>query len=94
MKLYVGNLSYKLTEEDLHQVFKDFGTVNSVKIMTDRDTGRPKGFGFVEMENQGEAEAAIKELNGKTIDSRALTVNEARPKAPNPKFGNSNNKRW
>ncbi len=80
MNIYVGNLSYKVTEEDLQQAFQGFGQVGSAKIITDMATGRSKGFGFVEMPNSEEAEAAIQDLNGKEIKGRAITVSQARPK--------------
>jgi RNA recognition motif-containing protein len=79
-KLYVGNLSYGTTDSDLQQLFGEHGTVQSAQVIMDRDTGRSKGFGFVEMGSDQEAQAAIAALNGKEIDGRALTVNEARPK--------------
>ena len=78
MNIYVGNLSYELTEDDLKQAFGEFGTVASVKIIMDRYTGRSKGFGFVEMANAEEANAAITAINGVEIDGRTLTVSEAR----------------
>ena len=77
-KMYVGNLSYSMTDADLSELFSTFGTVRSAKIIQDRETNRSKGFGFVEMETVGDAEAAIEALNGKDINGRALTVNEAR----------------
>ena len=80
MKLYVGNLSYDITEEDLKQQFAEYGEVDSVSIITDRDSGRPKGFAFVEMSSKTEAEAAISGLNGKMLNERTIVVNEARPK--------------
>lgn len=80
-KLFVGNFSFDTTEADLRQWFEPHGAVDSASVVTDRDTGRSRGFGFVEMANNGEAEAAIAALNGKEIGGRALTVNEARPKA-------------
>ena len=79
-KLYVGNLSYGATEGTIRSLFESHGTIESVNLITDRDTGRSKGFGFVEMTNDAEAQRAIAALNGKEIDGRALTVNEARPK--------------
>jgi RNA recognition motif-containing protein len=79
-KLYVGNLSYEVQDRDLQQLFSEYGTVTSAKVVTDRDTGRSKGFGFVEMSTDAEAEAAISALNGSEVQGRALTVNEARPK--------------
>ena len=87
MKLYVGNLSYDLKEEDLRQQFSEYGAVESVAIITDRDSGRPKGFAFVEMPTKSEAEAAISGLNGKMIDERTIVVNEARPKTDNRSGG-------
>lgn len=79
-KLYVGNLSYNIGDSDLEQLFAACGTVSSAKVIMDRETGRSKGFGFVEMSTDQEAAAAITAVNGKEIDGRALTVNEARPK--------------
>ncbi|MBM4089498.1 MAG: RNA-binding protein [Planctomycetes bacterium] len=79
-KLYVGNLSYGTTDSDLRGMFEDYGTVQSAQVIMDRESGRSKGFGFVEMANDQEAQAAISGLNGKEIDGRALTVNEARPR--------------
>lgn len=79
-KLFVGNLSYNLTEADVEQLFAQSGKVVSVAIPTDRDSGRKRGFGFVEMETDAEAEAAIKNLNGYDIDGRKLAVNLAKPK--------------
>ena len=83
MKIYVGNLPYEVTEQDLRQEFGAFGEVTSVSIITDRDSGRPKGFGFVEMATKSEAEAAITGLNGKAIKERTIVVNEARPRTDN-----------
>lgn len=80
MKLYVGNLSYDTTEQDLQDLFEEFGTVESAAIITDRDTRRSKGFGFVEMSSKSEGEAAIQALNDAEVDGRSLTVNEARPR--------------
>lgn len=81
MNIYVGNLNYHVKAADLEQVMGDYGTVVSVKIVTDRETGRSKGFGFVEMENDEEGAKVIAELNGAEFEGRALVVNEARPKA-------------
>jgi len=81
MKLYVGNLSYSTNEDELRQLFGTYGTVDSVAVITDRDTGRSKGFGFVEFGNDTEAQAAISGLNGKDVGGRALTVSQARPKS-------------
>lgn len=80
MNIYVGNLSYGLSEEELRDAFAAFGEVTSAKILMDRETGRSRGFGFVEMPNQSEAEAAISNLNGKDLDGRPVRVNEARPR--------------
>lgn len=81
-KLYVGNLPYSATDDSLKQTFSKFGTVESVTIITDRDTGRSKGFGFIEMATDQEAAEAIGKMNGVEMDGRALTVSEARPQAP------------
>ena len=81
MKIYVGNLSYEVTEEDLRQEFGAFGEVTSVSIITDRISGRPKGFGFIEMASVSEGQAAITGLNGKTLRERTLVVNTARPRS-------------
>ncbi len=83
MKIYVGNLSYEVTEEELRQEFTAFGEIASVDIITDKFSGRPKGFGFVEMATKSEAEAAITGLNGKTLKERTIVVNEARPRTDN-----------
>lgn len=80
MNIYVGNLSYGMSEGELRDAFAAFGEVSSVKILMDRETGRSRGFGFVEMPNQGEAETAISNLNGKELSGRPLRVNEARPR--------------
>ena len=80
MNIYVGNLSYTLEESALQDAFAEFGEVSSAKILSDRETGRSRGFGFVEMPNQAEGEAAVAGLNGKDVDGRALRVNEARPR--------------
>jgi cold-inducible RNA-binding protein len=79
-KLYVGNLSYDITDGSLEQMFAAHGTVQSAQVIMDRDTGRSKGFGFVEMGSDQEAQAAIQALNGQQVGGRSLTVNEARPK--------------
>ena len=81
-KLYVGNLSYSVRDDSLQQHFGEFGTVTSAKVMMDRDTGRSKGFGFVEMSNDTEAQAAIRGMNGQSVDGRDMVVNEARPMEP------------
>ena len=82
-KLYVGNLPFSATEETLGKKLAEFGKVESVKVITDRDTGRSKGFGFIEMNRDSEAQAAIAGLNGVDFDGRALKVNEAKPQAKN-----------
>ena len=79
-KLYVGNLSYGIRDSDLQDLFSEHGTVDSAQVIMDRDTGRSKGFGFVEMSSDEEARAAISALNGREVEGRSLTVNEARPK--------------
>src|SRR4029077_10326293 len=79
-KLYVGNLSFQITDAELNNMFSEIGQVESVQIITDRDTGRSKGFGFIEMSDDAAAAKAIEQLNGKEVNGRALTVNEARPK--------------
>ena len=83
-KLYVGNLSYNIRDEDLQQAFAQYGSVSSAKVMMDRDTGRSKGFGFVEMGSDAEAQAAINAMNGQALDGRAIVVNEARPREERP----------
>ena len=83
MNIYVGNLSREVTEEELRQEFMAFGQVSSVSIIKDRDTGEPRGFGFVEMSSKSEGQAAITGLNGKTLKDRTLAVNEARPRSDN-----------
>ena len=82
LKLYVGNLSYEVTESELNELFAPFGTIESAKVITDRYTGKSKGFGFVEMATRQEADQAIKELNGKTVHDRQIVVNDARPPSP------------
>ena len=79
-RLYVGNLSYSVRDENLQQNFAEYGTVSSAKVMMDRDTGQSKGFGFVEMSSDAEAQAAIRGLNGQSVDGRSIVVNEARPR--------------
>lgn len=86
-KLYVGNISYNTTEQSLVDAFSQFGTVESAKIITDRETGRSKGFAFVEMSSDSEAQAAISKLNGHVTDGRTITVNEAKPQAPRESRG-------
>ena len=83
-KLYVGNLSYNVRDDDLQQAFAQYGSVSSAKVMMDRDTGRSKGFGFVEMGSDAEAQSAINGMNGQSLDGRAIVVNEARPREERP----------
>jgi len=80
MNLYVGNLSYEMSEENLRSEFAEYGEVQSAKIITDKFTGRSRGFGFVEMNSDGEGKKAMEELNGKDVEGRQLVVNEARPR--------------
>jgi RNA recognition motif-containing protein len=87
--MYVSNLSFHTTDEDLKNLFAQFGAVSSAKVITDRETGRSRGFGFVEMNAEPEAEAAMKSLNNKEVEGRAMSVTVAREKAPR-----SDNKRW
>jgi RNA recognition motif-containing protein len=84
MNIYVGNLSYDCSEQELRTAFSTYGVVDSARLITDRDTGRPKGFGFVEMSNNNEAMAAIQALNNSTLKDRTITVNEARPREERP----------
>jgi len=93
-KLYVGNLPYSASQESLQETFSQCGTVDSVNVITDRDTGQSKGFGFVEMSNDSEAQKAIQELNGTQIDGREIKVNEAKPKAPRGGGGGGGGNRW
>jgi hypothetical protein len=86
-KLYVGNLAYSIRDDDLQQAFAQFGTVASAKVMMDRDTGRSKGFGCVEMGSDAEAQSAINGMNGQALDGRAVVVNEARPREDRPGGG-------
>ena len=90
MNIYVGNMSYDVTDSQLRETFEEFGSVDTVNIITDRDTGRPKGFAFVEMKDDGEARAAIEKLNGMDLDGRNLKVNEAKPRTTRPAGGS----RW
>ncbi len=86
-RIYVGNLAYSITDDSLQQQFAAFGTVVSAKVMMDRDSGRSKGFGFVEMESPTATQAAIRGLHGQSVDGRALVVNEARPREDRPAGG-------
>jgi RNA recognition motif-containing protein len=96
MKLYVGNLSYSTTQESLETAFSDHGQVEEVAIVMDRETGRPRGFAFVTMNNEDEARAAIDGVHGREIDGRTVTVNEARPKAERSggRSGGGGGRRW
>jgi RNA recognition motif-containing protein len=87
MNIYVGNLPYGVSDADLQKMFSEFGSVSESKIVTDRDTGRSKGFGFVEMPNQTEGEEAIKQLNGREMEGRNIKVNVAKPKEDRPRRG-------
>jgi len=97
--IFVGNLSFGATEDGVRSIFEAYGTVDRVNLVTDRDTGRSRGFGFVEMSDEGEGERAIAALNGRELDGRALNVNEARPKEARGGYrsnggGQRQNKRW
>ena len=94
MNIYVGNLSYDCTETDLREAFSAHGEVDSVRLITDRDTGRSKGFGFVEMPNDTEAQAAMEALNGTEMMERTIKVNEARPRQERPRGGGGGGGRW
>ena len=94
MNIYVGNLSYDTTEADLRTAFGVHGEVDSVRLITDRDSGRSKGFGFVEMPDEGAARAAIDALNGTEMQSRTIKVNEARPREDRPQRGGGGGGRW
>lgn len=87
MNIYVGNLSYKISDQELQEVFEEFGEVISAKVIKDRESGRSKGFGFVEMENDDDAQTAIEELDGAEIEGRAVKVNKARPKEAGSRSG-------
>ena len=93
MKIYVGNLSYEVTEQDLRQEFEAFGAVDSVSVITDKYSGRAKGFAFVEMSSVSEGQAAITGLNGKTLKERTLTVNTARSRTDNRSGGSDGGRR-
>lgn len=93
MNIYVGNLTYEVTGEELQAAFSQYGKVDTARVATDRDTGRARGFGFVEMSSKPEAEAAILAMNGKDFKGRPLTVNEARPREARPSNGGGGNGR-
>ena len=92
MNIFVGSLPFSIDDADLRESFEVYGTVNSVKIITDKFTGRSKGFGFVEMENDAEAEKAIQELNGATVDGRTIVVNKSEPKPEGERRSFNNNR--
>jgi len=92
--LYVGNLSFSTDDTSLNELFAEFGTVDSAKVVTDRDSGRSRGFGFVEMSNDDEANAAISDLNGKEVDGRVLKVNQAKPKENRSGGGGYSDRRY
>ena len=94
MNLFIGNLSWETSQDDLEQTFGAFGQVNSAKVMMDRETGKPRGFAFVEMPNDAEAQKAIQNLNGKELKGRQLNVNEARPREERTRGGNGGPQRW
>ena len=92
--IYVGNMSYDTNQDRLQELFATYGEVVSVNVITDRDTGRPRGFAFVEMASEEEANAAIAALDGQNVDGRELKVNEARPRKPRTGGGNRDRRRW
>ncbi len=92
MNIFVASLSYQVSEADLRELFEGYGTVSSAKIITDRETGRSKGFGFVEMDDDSEGQRAIEELNGAEFDGRALAVSVARPRTERPRGGGGYNR--
>ena len=94
MNIYIGNLSFETTEESLRQAFEGYGEVSTVSIVTDRYTGKSRGFGFVEMASKGEAEAAITGLNGQELDGQTLNVNEARPRTEKGGGGRGGGRRY
>ena len=87
MKLFVGNIAFATSEETLRSLFQEYSSLRSVKIVTDRETGRSRGFGFVEIEDDNEARTAIESCNGQTLDGKTLTINEARPREDRPRSG-------
>ena len=94
MNIYVGNLSYDMSVNDLQQLFEEYGSVVKANIIMDRETGRSKGFGFVEMENSSDGESAIEALNGQDVMGRNLKVNQARPREERPRRENRDRGRW
>ena len=93
-KLYVGNLSYNTNESKLRDLFGEFGEIESIRLITDRDTGRPKGFGFVEMASNEAAQQAISELNGKVVDEREIKVDKAKPQTDRRRPPSRGRSRW
>ncbi len=85
MNIFIGSLSYEVREDELRELFEEFGEVTSCKIIIDRETGRSKGFGFVEMAQKSDAQSAIEQLNGKSVQGRTIAVNEARPREERPR---------
>lgn len=94
MNIYVGNLAYKVSDQELKEVFEEYGEVTSAKVITDRDTGRSKGFGFVDMSDDDEAQNAIEELDGTEMNGRALKVNKAKPKPAGNRSGGRSNRNY
>lgn len=94
MNIFVGNLSFSITDQELRQLFEAYGDVDKVSIITDRETGRARGFGFVEMPDSSAAKAAISGLQGKEVNGRALNVNEAKPREPRRDSGGGGRSRW
>jgi len=90
LRIYVGNLNYRTTDQSLADLFNEHGEVSTASVITDRQTGRSRGFGFVEMPDEGQGKAAIEALNGQEFEGRMLTVNEARPRAARPSGGGGN----
>ena len=91
MNIYIGNLSYNVTDQDLQKLFESYGKVDRSNVISDRETGRSKGFGFIEMPDQSEGQKAIEELDGQDVDGRNIRVNEARPKEDKPRGGGGGN---
>ena len=94
MNIFIGNLSFETRDDGLREAFSKFGTVDTAQVVMDRDSGRSRGFGFVEMPDSGEAMAAIQALNESDLNGRALTVNEAKPRAPRTGGGGGGGRRW
>ncbi|HOK60674.1 MAG: RNA-binding protein [Tenuifilum sp.] len=92
MNIYVSGLSYRINDDDLRQLFEEYGQINSAKVITDRETGRSRGFGFVEMANDEEARTAIEELTGAEYDGKVISVSEAKPKTDKPRNGGGFNR--